>query len=82
MNTGRVIKPFKRRGEIIQPDTILEVADEVLEKLVGLVEVLSCDGSGHPDLHRILSERMAWIEKAMSPCPPGFFNKLWADDKV
>ena len=78
----RVIKPFKRRGEIIQPDTILEVADEVLTKLVGLVEAIPCDGTDHPDLHRVLGKWVTRIEKVMSPSPPSFLNRLLAKDKV
>jgi hypothetical protein len=82
MNTVRVIKPFKRRGEIILPDSILEVADEVLTKLVGLVEAIPCDGVGHPDLHLVLGKWVTRIEKVMSPSPPSFLNRLSASDKV
>jgi hypothetical protein len=78
----RVIKSFKRRGKIIPSNSILEVADEVLMKLVGLVEVLHCDGVGHPDLHRVLGKWVTRIEKVMSPSPPSFFNRLSASDKV
>jgi hypothetical protein len=80
MNTVRVIKPFKRRGEIIQSDSILKVADEVLTKLVGLVEAIPCDGTDHPDLHRVLGKWVTRIEKVMSPSPPSFFNRMSRSD--
>ena len=78
----RVIKPFRRRGEIIQPNSILDVADEVLEKLVGLVEALPCDGASHPDPHHIIGEFLAKVDRFGRPWPRHFFDRLSSKDKV
>ena len=49
---ARVLQPFTRRGEIIPPGTILDIPDDVLSKLAGLVE----------PVNNIIPLRRAWIE--------------------
>ena len=76
----RVIKPFKRRGEIIPLDSIIEIPDEILTKLIGFVEVLPCEDSGYPDLPRVLGERLASIDRAGRPWAQNFFDRISRSD--
>lgn len=39
MQIVRVLKPFKRKDQLIEPGTFIEVPDDILPKLAGLVEV-------------------------------------------
>lgn len=69
-----VIRPFKRRGSMIPPGTVLhDVPTEVLPQLMGLVEVL--------DPHRLIGEALAEVDRLGWPWPLRFLADLPAEDR-
>lgn len=76
----KVIKAFKRRGEIIHPNTILEIPDEVLTKLVGLVKVLP-NNTHHSNPHGFLGEALAEVDRLGRPWPRNFFDRMCQADR-
>lgn len=60
MTTVRVIKPFKRRGEIIPLGSAIEVPEEFLPKLDGFVEIHLRKRQDPPPEWRPLSR--SWIQ--------------------
>ena len=64
------------------PDSVIEIPEEVLMKMVGFIEVIPFGGTGHPDLQRALGEKMAEIDRFGRPWPRNFFDRLSATDKL
>jgi len=73
MPTVKVIRPFKRRGEVMTPGAVLTVAAADLDKLAGYVEPL--------DLHRILGEALAEVDRLGRPWPARFLADMPAEDR-
>lgn len=48
MPTVKVIKPFKRRGEIIPPDSIIEIPADIFQKLTDFVCLVPDGGRDNP----------------------------------
>lgn len=74
MPTVKVLKPFRRRGDIVSPGSIVAVPDDVLHKLCGLVEVL-------PDPFKILGVALAEIDRAGYPWPQNFLARMPQTDR-
>ena len=73
MVTIRVVKPFIRRGEVIPVGTQLTVPSEALPKLHSHIEVI--------DLHRMVGEALAAVDREGRPWPVRFFASLPAEDR-
>lgn len=89
MPAVKVIRPFKRRGEIVTPGTILEIPDDVLPKLAGMVELIRRQHDPptpqawleNGDLHRMVGEYLAEVDRLGRPWPARFLVDMPAADR-
>ena len=73
MPAVKVIRPFKRRGEVMKPGDVLSVAAADLDKLDGYVEPL--------DLHRMVGDYLAEVDRLGRPWPARFLVDMPAEDR-
>lgn len=73
MPTVKVIRPFKRRGEVMTPGAVLTIEAADLGKLDGYVEPL--------DLHRMVGEVLAEVDRLGRPWPTRFLVDMPAEDR-
>lgn len=72
MVTVKVLRPFRRRGEIVAPGSIIDVPADVLPQLGELVEVLP--------IHHLVGRRLTEINRQGRPWT-GFHGALTAADR-
>jgi len=73
MLTVKVVRPFKRRGRILTPGAVLTIEPAALAKLAGYVEPL--------DLHRMVGEALAEVDRQGRPWPLRFLADLPQADR-
>lgn len=81
MPTVKVIKSFKRRGEIILPGRIIEVPEAMIPALTGFIEIIPRHRKDQPGIIEWLAEALAEIDRAGRPWPLNFLARMSQEDR-